>query len=238
VASGGGHTEVDEICAGGRARSLSAFWQETRWRGSHSPRPPRRVSAGWPDGSGGDRRLSFGLGHGGGSPKENQVTGHRQPAMTAFSPLSDLQNLQHTTQSMRRCFSLVSASGGPGTREAPGHSRCGWSAGPARASAPASPKPGHRHGAGTDKGTSNDWPETRRKSSVVADIYAAAHAYMAWALDRARCRLEIVTKVQRCAPPNRTGRTSPGGASNGERVRRRSIRGGSSSSTRPGPRPT
>src|SRR5579863_6369135 len=39
------------------------------------------------------------------------------------------------------------------------------------------------------------------------------------------------------APPNRTGRTSPGGVSGGRRVRRRSIRGGLSSSTRPGPKP-
>ena len=40
------------------------------------------------------------------------------------------------------------------------------------------------------------------------------------------------------APPNRTGRTSPGGVNGGRRVRRRSIRGGLSSSTKPGPKPT
>ena len=40
------------------------------------------------------------------------------------------------------------------------------------------------------------------------------------------------------APPNRTDRTSPGGVNGGRRVRRGSIRGGLSSSTRPGPRPT
>ena len=39
------------------------------------------------------------------------------------------------------------------------------------------------------------------------------------------------------APPNRTGRTSPGGVNGGRRVRRRSIRGGLSSSTRPGRKP-
>ena len=40
------------------------------------------------------------------------------------------------------------------------------------------------------------------------------------------------------APPSRIGRTSPGGVSGGRRVRRRSIRGGLSLSTRPGPKPT
>ena len=41
-----------------------------------------------------------------------------------------------------------------------------------------------------------------------------------------------------CAPPSRTGGTSLGGVTSGRRVRRRSIRGGLSSSTRLGPRPT
>ena len=49
---------------------------------------------------------------------------------------------------------------------------------------------------------------------------------------------EGVTFKKSLAPPNRIGRRSPGGVSAGRRVRRRSIRGGLSSSTRPGPRPT
>ena len=40
------------------------------------------------------------------------------------------------------------------------------------------------------------------------------------------------------APPNRTGRISPGGVSSGRRVRRRSTPGDLSSSTRPGRKPT
>ena len=46
---------------------------------------------------------------------------------------------------------------------------------------------------------------------------------------------EGVTFKKAFAPPNRTGRTSPDGVSGGRRVRRRSIRGGLSSSTRPPP---
>ena len=49
---------------------------------------------------------------------------------------------------------------------------------------------------------------------------------------------EGVTFKKAFAPQNRTGRTSPGGVSGGRRVRRRSIRGGLCSSTRPGRKPT
>ena len=45
-------------------------------------------------------------------------------------------------------------------------------------------------------------------------------------------------KKKAFAPQNRTARTSPSGVSGGRRVRRRSIRGGLSSSTRPGRKPT
>ena len=48
----------------------------------------------------------------------------------------------------------------------------------------------------------------------------------------------VTFKKKAFAPQNRTGRTSPGGVSGGRRVRRRSIRGGLCSSTRPGPKPT
>ena len=48
----------------------------------------------------------------------------------------------------------------------------------------------------------------------------------------------VTFKKKAFAPPNRTGRTSSGGVSDGRRVRRRSIRGDWSSSTRPGPKPT
>ena len=48
----------------------------------------------------------------------------------------------------------------------------------------------------------------------------------------------VTFKKKVFAPPNRTDRTSPGGVNGGRRVRRGSIRGGLSSSTRPGPRPT
>ena len=49
---------------------------------------------------------------------------------------------------------------------------------------------------------------------------------------------EGVTFKKAFAPQNRTARTSPSGVSGGRRVRRRSIRGGLSSSTRPGRKPT
>ena len=49
---------------------------------------------------------------------------------------------------------------------------------------------------------------------------------------------EGVTFKKKPSRPNRTDRTSPGGVSGGRRVRRGSIRGGLSSSTRPGPKPT
>jgi transposase len=48
----------------------------------------------------------------------------------------------------------------------------------------------------------------------------------------------VTFKKKAFAPPSRTGRTSPGGVSSGRRGRVRSIRGGLSSSTRPGRRPT
>ena len=48
----------------------------------------------------------------------------------------------------------------------------------------------------------------------------------------------VTFKKKVFAPPNRTDRTSPGGVSGGRRVRRGSIRGGLSSSMRPGLRPT
>ena len=70
--------------------------------------------------------------------------------------------------------------------------------------------------------------ELADRGLVVSDSCALAFS-PAW-------RRDVQKKV--FAPPNRTDRTSPGGVNGGRRVRRGSIRGGLSSSTRPGARPT